>query len=221
MRILESLIRTLSPSCCILCNEEGSLLCLECFNNNIPIRKSACFWCNSLTLDGKTCQRCRAKTSLSGAIIPFRFGDEISQLIYKLKYDGNRDVARLFANQMKDYVPLERFDVVTFVPTTGVSQRRRGYNQAQIIAQELTKQTGLELQNLLLRNQHIDQIGLNRSGRLAAVEGNFIPTSRSAMGLRILIVDDVITTGATINECAKALKANGAKSVWALAIAKK
>lgn len=221
MSLLESLIQVIAPSSCKICNTEGSLLCDTCFVSHVPTRKPACFWCNSLTNNGKTCTRCRRKVSLTGAIIPFRYDDVIRELIYALKYDGNREVARLFSTHLSSGIPSISFDIVSFVPTTGTSQRKRGYNQAQLIAREVSRITQLPLTNTLLRREHIDQIGLNRAQRLDAVKNNFIATSHNFDNQRILLIDDVITTGATIDECANTLKRSGAKQVWALAIAKK
>jgi competence protein ComFC len=130
-------------------------------------------------------------------------------------------VGRYFANLIATHTVNTGFDTITYVASTGASQRQRGYNQAKIIAKELSIITGLPLQNMLLRQSHQDQIGLNRAQRLAGVQGNFVPTSYSAHGKRILIVDDVVTTGATLNECARILKENGASRVWGVAVAKK
>ncbi len=221
MSLVESLIRIIAPSSCVVCQSEGSLLCGDCMSSHIPSRKPACFWCNSLTKHGETCKQCSRKTSLNGALIPFRYDSVIRELIYALKYDGNREVAQLFGIYLSKAVRSNKFDMVSFVPTTGATQRKRGYNQAQLLAKEVSRTTHLPLTNTLLRKQHIDQIGLNRAQRLRSVKNNFIPTSHRLDGKRILLVDDVITTGATIDECAATLKKWGAKQVWALAIAKK
>lgn len=221
MGVLENLITTLSPPCCIICNREGYVVCKDCLKTAIPVRKPACFWCNKLQDNGKTCTTCRPRTYLSGATIPFRFQDSVAELIYRLKYNGDRAIGRYFAVTLANHVPSGKFDYITYVASTGSSQRRRGYNQAQIIAKQLSVVTGIPLQNLLLRSSHVDQIGLNRQQRLASVGGSFVKTSYNVLNKRILLIDDVVTTGATINECSKVLKNNGAKSVWALAVAKK
>ncbi len=221
MSLVESLIQIIAPSSCKVCNREGSVLCTDCMATHIPIRKPACFWCNSLTTRGQTCARCKLKTSLAGASIPFRYQETVRDLIYALKYDGNREVARIFASYLSTCVDTTKFDMVSFVPTTGASQRKRGYNQAQLIAAEISSITGLRLTNTLLRTKHIDQIGLNRAQRLAAVKNIFTTTSHTVENKKILLVDDVITTGATIDECAAVLKQAGATQVWGLAIAKK
>jgi competence protein ComFC len=130
-------------------------------------------------------------------------------------------VGRYFAQALSLQLSKNIFDCVTYVGSSGSSQRRRGYNQAQIITAELSRLTNIPLKNLILRKTHIDQIGLNRTQRLVSVQDNFTLTSHSVVGKRILLVDDVMTTGATLNECARTLKAGGARHVWGLAIAKK
>ena len=186
----------------------------------MPLRTPACFWCNKLTNRGKTCPTCVRKTSLTGAIIPYRFTGHMKDIMYGLKYNGNQNLAKLLANKMSLHFEITQFDCVSFVPSTGKSQRKRGYNQAKLLAREVARQTGLPLQSTLLRLSHTDQIGLNRAQRLASVQDNFM-VCRKVANTNILLVDDVITTGATINECARALKLAGAKSVWGLAVAKK
>lgn len=221
MSIVESLITVISPSCCIICNKQGSVLCRECINAEVAERKPACFWCNKLQPTGHTCSVCISKTSLNGAIIPFRLDGYIKELIYRLKYNGDRQAGRYFATILAQSLPNGRFDCITYVASTGSSQRRRGYNQAQVIAKELSRITKIPLRNTLLRKTHVDQIGLGRKQRLNSVIDNFILASHDVANQRILLVDDVMTTGATLNECARMLKQGRAKSVWALVVAKK
>ncbi len=144
----------------------------------------------------------------------------MQELIYQLKYYGSRDTARFLSHHITINSLPTKIDTITYVPATGKSLRRRGYNQAQILAREVSKHTKIPLQPILLRLHHTDQIGLGRIQRFESVKGNFIPR-RNITGKNVLIVDDVITTGATLNECAKVLKASGAKSIWGLAVAKK
>jgi competence protein ComFC len=219
--VVESLISVISPTCCIICNKQGYIICEQCSKEHIVQRKPACFWCNRLQPTGRTCSSCSAKTYLNGAVIPFRLDGPIQELIHRLKYNGDRAAGRYFAFVLSSQLPRGNFDCVSYVASTGTSQRRRGYNQAHIIAREVSSVTGIRLQNSLLRKAHIDQIGLNRKQRLNSVQNNFVLTSHPVANKRILLIDDVMTTGATLNECARVLKGGGAKSVWALAVAKK
>jgi len=129
-------------------------------------------------------------------------------------------MAKFLAQKMAATIPQLDYDIIGFVPSVGKSQRKRGYNQAEMLAEELAKLYNLPKKKLLLRTNHTDQIGLNRSERLLSVQNNFISRS-NCYGKTILLVDDVITTGATLSECSNTLKQAGAKRVWGIAIAKK
>ncbi len=220
VRVLERLLGYISPVECSQCTRPGKSVCDDCWQKLVPQRTPACFWCNSLTPEGKTCVRCARRTHIQGTTIPFRLDGVVKVSVYGLKYDGDREVARLFADKLCSHLPRQAFDAVCYVPATGRSQRKRGYNQAKLLAKEIAKITHLPLDSALLRLTHTDQIGLNRAQRLSSVKGNFIARGSYA-GKRLLLVDDVVTTGATLNECAYTLKIAGAKSIWAVAVAKK
>ena len=122
-----------------------------------------------------------------------------------MKYRGQRSTARYLAGELT--LPHSKArSIVCFVPSDGRSRRRRGYDQAEIIAKHYAT--------------HIRQVGLSRVGRFKNVAGNFTVRGRPE-SRHIILVDDVITTGATISECAKELIRAGASSVWAVAAAKR
>lgn len=218
--IIEKLVSIISQNECLVCNRPGELVCQECWQNQFVMRQPACFMCNALSPNGQTCQLCRRKSCLNGVITNFRMSGYMKELIYQLKYYGHRETAIFLSQHISPNLANLKIDLVTYVPATGKSQRRRGYNQAQILAKEVAKSMNLPLQSTLLRLRHTDQIGLGRSQRFDSVKGNFLSRGNQ-IGKNILIIDDVITTGATLNECAKILKASGAKKIWGLAVAKK
>jgi len=218
--VLEKLIDLISPVECSQCGRPKKSVCDDCWQKLTVTRTPACFWCNSLTQNGKTCPRCSRKTHLTGATVPFRLDGIIKTGIYQLKYSGDRKSAQLFGTKIGQYLPDIKIDCICYVPSTGKSTRKRGYNQAKLLAKQVSLDTGLPLESLLFRLEHTDQIGLNRSQRLNSVSGNFISRA-SCAGKNVLICDDVVTTGATLNECAYTLKIAGARSVWGLAVAKK
>lgn len=217
---IESLMSIIAPEQCKYCQKEGQVICQECFAQHIALRIPACFWCNTLTPYGNTCMRCRRKTSIVGSTIPFRLQDTLRDCIFELKYYGNRSVANTLAKHIVLDKKQRTYDVITYVPSSGRSQRRRGYNQAQLLARALARHIQLPCKELLLRTTHIDQIGLTRAERLAAVQDNFV-VKKDLAGLSILLVDDVVTTGATLNECGLQLKRAGARRIWGVAVAKK
>lgn len=218
--MIERLLEFLAPDCCIVCNTEGLCLCEKCASQALITKKPSCVLCNALTPVGQVCKSCRSGTKLSGASISYRYEGVTKELIKRLKYHQQRSIARYFGARLilPDHF---RVDVVSFVPSDGKARRARGYNQAELLAKQFAKVNNLPLQTTLLRKKHARQVDLSRKQRLEMIQGNFVSHGASVAGQNILLVDDVITTGATLRECAKTLRAAGAAKVWGVAVAKK
>lgn len=111
-----------------------------------------------------------------------------------------------------------RFDCITYVPMFKKREKARGYNQARLLAQELAERVNCECVALLEKITYTkNQASLTRSERETNLVGTFAATCASPKS--VLLVDDVMTTGATANECAKVLKKAGAKTVYVLTFA--
>lgn len=218
--MIERLFEFLAPDCCIVCNIEGVCLCEKCASQALITKKPSCVLCNALTPHGQICKSCRTRTKLSGASISYHYEGVSKELIKRLKYQQQRSIARFFGSRLTlpDHAT---FDLVSFVPSDGKARRARGYNQAELLAKQFAKSHDLPLQNTLLRKKHARQVGLSRQQRLEMIQDNFVTRGDLVVGKKILLVDDVITTGATMRECAKTLKAAGASKIWGVAVAKK
>ncbi len=151
----------------------------------------------------------------------FRFEEAAKELVYRLKYQSDRSAARFLAGAMAENVDTSKFDMVTYVPSDGASLRQRGYNQAQLLAREIAKLTGLDYGETLLRTKHSPQTKLTRRERFEMIRNNFVVLPVPIESKRLLVIDDVLTTGATMSECARVLKSAGARSVWGAVAAKK
>jgi ComF family protein len=136
----------------------------------------------------------------------------VRQLIHLLKYHQQRDAAMALADTLVPLLDPTAFDVVSSVPVATGRLRQRGYNQSELIARAVARQLQLPYRPLLRRLRNTQQVGKSRHQRLQQVSGLF--TARSHPPPRILVVDDVLTTGATLNACAIALQAAGAREVW-------
>ena len=113
-------------------------------------------------------------------------------------------------------------DVLMPVPLHGSSERQRGYNQAELLARDLSKRTGLPLASRVirrLRNTPPQVSVVSHDERRRAVRDAF-ECKLDVDGQRVLLIDDVVTSGSTMSACAAALKAGGARSVWGLALAR-
>ena len=148
----------------------------------------------------------------------------VKQTVFSLKYRGVRaaapELGRLLAQYMAEHAV--QGGVIVPVPLHRRRHRARGYNQSALLARELSKLTALpQANNLLTRFKDAPpQVeAASRSLRRTNVDRSFQAAS-DVSGLKVLLIDDVITTGTTMSACAAALKAAGAASVWGMALAR-
>ncbi len=213
--MIEKLFQIIAPDVCVVCTDEGQCLCTSCSNELLIRKKPACPLCNKLNESGKTCNSCYSKSKLRGASISYRYEGVVKELVWAMKYENKRSIARYFSGK------LDKLDgIVCYVPSDGKTRRMRGYDQAEIIARSYAKSYSLPFSQSLIRIKHTRQVGKGRAERIENTKDNFVVLG-DVLGKEIILVDDVITTGATVSECARVLKRAGAKSVWAIAIAKK
>ena len=217
--MLEKIIEFIAPDECIICQKEGACMCNECAIAVLKYKKPACLFCNELNLDGRVCKRCRAKNHIYKSTIAYRYGGASKELINLMKYQGRRSVARYLAKGLPQ-ADLDDKTMITFVPSDGATRRKRGFDQAELIAKHYAKTQQIKCANLLARSSHERQVGKSRKSRIENVKGNFVAL-KTITGKRIILIDDVVTTGATVSECAKVLKEAGAKGIEVLAVAKK
>jgi predicted amidophosphoribosyltransferase len=151
-----------------------------------------------------------------GVVAAFPFDGVARELIVALKFRHRRGAAAVLATQMVRRLDLPRVDVVTWAPTSNRRVRRRGYDQAEVIARAVATQLGVPCIRLLYRAHGTPQTGKSRSERLV---GPAFRARRPRKGLAVLVVDDVVTTGATLFTAADALLAAGVARVELAAVA--
>ncbi len=222
MRLLEKVISVLAPHSCLGCGQEGSLLCSWCQPDAALPLPAQCYRCHRLSPDNRVCQRCRPKTRLSYVWLTAEYDGLVKQLIYELKFGRNRAAAEVVANLMHDSLPyLSPETLIVHVPTSTSHVRRRGYDQSKLIANRLAQRLERRHLTLLARRGQSQQVGRRRAERLTQLSGAFRPLKTDVIkGAAILLVDDVLTTGATLEEAARTLKRAGAKQVMAAVFAR-
>jgi ComF family protein len=162
---------------------------------------------------------CRRKTGLNRVWVLVSYDDVAKKLIYKLKYERAKSAARDIARVMDEQLPLlPENTIVTHLPTASSRIRVRGYDQAQLVARSLAKRKHLACKQLLGRKGGSRQVGASRKSRFQQLQGVF-RLKHDVAGAHVLLVDDVLTTGASIESAAKALKSGGAKKVEAVVFA--
>jgi ComF family protein len=170
------------------------------------------------------CAPCAPSSSPLDAILPATvFAHPIRPAIHDFKYEGARDLAGPLAEWLAATWRLHRLeaDLIVPVPLHTRRERERGYNQSALLADRLSQAVGAPVApaELVRTVRTRPQVGLTQEQRRANIAGAF----RCAGGvtdLRIVLVDDVCTTGATLEACAQALKAAGAAAVWGLTVAR-
>ena len=145
----------------------------------------------------------------------------VKKILHHYKYLGVRDLSRLLGYWLYQFGHFEA-DIITFIPIHQKRFGERGYNQSLLIAQELSRLSGIPCRQLLRRRVHRQKQALsrNKAERWQKTKNIFAPVSSSLdRNSRILLVDDVVTSGATLNEAARVLQAQGFNHISALALA--
>lgn len=182
--------------------------------------------CVGCGIEGKyICDKCRQGVPRAGESL--RYIGLVRKIIKEIKYRGTYDMVRELV-EVWNPVWQAKYEgaIVTSVPMWNHKKRERGYNQAELIARELAKKWGLEYADTLERIRETRPMyGLSKSERKENVGGAFVVSKKlnaksfKLAGLKVLLVDDVWTTGATMGECAKVLKSTRVKEVWAMTLA--
>jgi ComF family protein len=223
----------LFPPACAACDEllpRDAALCGRCATSLYPLG-SACPRCAQPqeTPVGIVCRSCRRTRPPFGTVIaPFRFGGELAAAIRRFKYGGQdragrRELARPLAMLLAPSLAgaYQKGTAIVPVPLARGRLAERGFGQAEELAHLACKRVGLPRpESLLVRVRETEeQAGLDRTGRRKNVEGAF-EANPLARGARVILVDDVVTTGATAAACARALKRVGAKEIVVVALAR-
>jgi competence protein ComFC len=172
---------------------------------------------------GLLCRECASgDLALQGARAVSPHLSPLREAVHGLKYDGLRVLAEPLSLLMAEAWRRTswRVDVLVPVPLHERRLRQRGYNQSLLLADALSKHLGVPMEEQLLTRERntLSQVGLSPEERWLNVGGAFRCHGESLQGKDILLVDDVFTTGATLEACAQALKKSGSAHVWALTV---
>lgn len=179
---------------------------------------SRCYRCRRLTVEYATCRSCTSR--LRKVWVATEYTGVAKELLYVLKFGRARAGATPIARHITSVLPdLPKDTLVTYVPTDTRRIRQRGYDQAELIAREIARLKGLGCRRLLTRTTHTRQVGATRAVRLKQLETAFLTTRH--IPAHILLVDDVVTTGATLEAIAAVLRQAGARHVDAVVFAQK
>lgn len=215
------------PRRCIGCGKIGDFLCKDCYRKLPRLLPPLCPKCGKPEASGSLCVAClRWKSCVDGIRSPFSFEGIVRRAVYELKYHNHRALAERLGELMTDYLCQSQIPGETLVPVP-LHRRRlreRGYNQSSLLARELAITTGLPVVEDVLHRvkDSLPQVKTTSiEERYRNVKDAFVcRDGRGIKGKSVIVVDDVCTSGATLEACAVALKSAGAKSVWGLTFAR-
>jgi len=240
LRLKNLVLDILYPKFCINCKKEGFYLCEDCLSLIEILDKQYCPFCfpAKTAIGGKTCLTCQKTHYLNGLYFACSYENPtIKKLIADFKYEPYmKDYAELLAfflishlaNLNKTFSNFKEFIIIP-VPLFIKKQKIRGYNQAEEIAKKVSEILEIQLLlNVLIKTRPtISQTKLKREERQKniansfSISKNWDPSSpNNLIGRKVLLVDDVFTTGGTMDECSRILKEAGAKEVWGMAVAR-
>lgn len=213
------------PSKCVHCEEPGELLCRACIAQCTLLGERVCRRCSEPIPTASLCAGCAFRPlAVSTTVAVFAFHGPVRAAVHGLKYDDIRALAPVMARLMASDARVAKleFDAIVPVPLHPKKLRQRGYNQAELLARELVKTLPGPLDTRSLQRVVATPPLARTTSRVereATVRDAF-RAGPGARGKRILLVDDVTTSGSTTRECALALLAAGATEVNAVVFAK-
>lgn len=223
-RVWTAVVDTLFPPRCGGCRAEGRLWCDACHASLVFVQPPTCDKCGEPNTIG-LCHNCQAQPLQIEAIYSVViFDGQIRQAVHGFKYERLSSLAEPFGRLLADYWQTRALqaDWLVPVPLHAARQRERGYNQSELLARQLSQHTGVPLLPIGLRRTRVTkvQMQLNAAERKVNVAGAFQCNDTRLSGRRVVVIDDVCTTGATLDACASALLQAGAASVIGLTLAR-
>lgn len=230
MKLLKTIERIVFPSRCVFCTEvlpfgNKELICDECASRIEEISGIICEKCGRPIRYHGQCRQCNStKHRFDTAFSVYLYKDEVRSAIHRFKYGSKGSYAAYFGRAMAtfaDYNDVPFVDYVVPVPVHKSRLRRRGFNQSELLARVYAEHRDETVLNLLVRIKHTKaQSGLNTAQRLENIKGAFAlaDTDENIKGKTVLLIDDIFTTGSTLDECTRVLKKAGISKVYVLCL---
>lgn len=220
------------PRRCPVCHDiaapRGRTICRECAEKLVPVSGPRCCRCSKplVTKEDEYCHDCLSKThSFDQGIGIFSYGSVLSKSLYQLKYHQRQEYGRFYGRYAAAYaekrITAWKVEAIVPVPLHRKKMEKRGYNQAEIIARQLGSCLGIPVENhavVRVLNTR-PQKELDDRERRRNIRKAFVPAKTRLPWKRVLVVDDIYTTGSTIDGVSLALKKAGVQEVYFLTIA--
>jgi ComF family protein len=223
-RLTGEILGALLPASCLLCGADSdkNLLCAPCAGDLPELPTARCPLCAELTTHGERCGAClREPPHFDATLALFQYDFPADRLVHALKYGHQLAVANWSGQQLAELLRNANFEAILPLPLHPDRLRERGFNQSAEIAKVLGNCLNFPVDrgSLLRTRATPPQAALAHKDRYKNVRGAF-ECRTDFSGKHVVLVDDVMTTGATVNECSRVLKLHGAASVTVAVIAR-
>ncbi|SRR6266702_1959834 len=216
--MLEQFVALIAPHDCLVCGTEGRLLCAACAAQ-LPPAVSRCYRCQRVTPGFRTCTSCQASPLRAvRAVTPYQ--GVAKALIWRLKFGRAQAAARDIALLLQLPPEAGHARLLVHVPTATSRVRQRGYDQARLIARRVSALHGIAYVPALVRHGQQRQVGMSGEARREQLRGAFrVALPKVVSSKHVILIDDVLTSGASLESAAAALKQAGAWRVDACVFA--
>jgi ComF family protein len=225
---MENIFDYFLPKQCLECNIQGSYICKVCLER-VPLAKQICPVCKKYSLEGRAHKFCKGSDTLDGLYSIWCYRGIVRKALITTKYKYVYQVIKELSSQAS--IEIKKFKIlnnkrVVLVPIPARKDRVnwRGFNQTNIITRVISKDLGLKTNERLLikTGKNPPQTGLSKENRQKNIKDTFrvnrnIKVDKNAL---LVIVDDVWTTGSTINEVTRTLKENGFDKIWGIVLSR-
>lgn len=214
------------PPVCAGCSSIGQRFCPKCLSEVEVLHSSYCLSCgNPISASKRLCPDCANRHLICNDMASWAvFEGKLRTAIHDMKYKNDLGLGDYFSTFLIDLLRERKWevDIVLPVPISKPRKKDRGYNQSELLSLPVASFFNLPHSNSALQRIKAteSQIRLGASERFLNMEGAFYGNPATLKGKRVLVIDDIITTGATMEQCAKALFTAGAEKVYGLSIAK-
>jgi ComF family protein len=225
-RLWSGLVSAVVPPLCAVCREPelgDRPLCLDCRARLVPLHDPRCRRCGAPLVHAiSRCPECRGRAlAFDGAWSAFSYEGVARDVVAALKSRGAVALAALIAKEIASRAtPGILTGTLVPVPAHPDRRRRQGFNQARAIADPLGRMASLAVGDVLRRGRAPTQVGLERRARLENALGSVRMRAGAHAPARVVLVDDVYTTGATLDACARVLRDSGAREIVAVTFAR-
>jgi len=215
----------LFPPHCLGCGIEGEVICPECYSTIKRVPTNVCPYCNAYIGKSGKCPNCMNKKPAYAQFRAFAYyTGVIREAVHQLKYQNDIGIPRILASYLLKIVQTENWelDLVIPIPLSGTKQEQRGYNQAERLARPLAEvlKKPLSTEGLRRIRENTSQVDLDVRSRRENVRGVFKAEPSIVRGKNILLIDDVFTTGATLESASQALRDANSGLIYAVTVGK-